>query len=945
MTIQDLDPRITYSGTGSVTKFTFAFEAVEEDDIMATVDGVDTFPYTVTFNADQDSNPGGDVDFDEAPLAGTLVAIYRATDFTQETAYPDYARFPAASHEAALDKLTMIVQEIWDSLTRLWTRAMIFPETNPLDNTVPTVDDRKNKYFYWDADGNPAVASGTDGGAGGDCSIPYKVKEPIADCGNSCDALNKKWLDQILGIGVFCDGETVGEGVEVGGDIGLQRTQHGVWVDARGILPDGKPFPKGLTVGLKISHDDTQRQVVVASDEDGRVWVYHTLTDAGTYSGDWYQLVSDADLSSKADLNGNSTEKFSVLSPDDENGVYGTSAINQIWLANHLGIGYVGGPSGTYLSPDDDADLASYLQMAFVGIGSTNGFPAGNFRGFKCADVGTPIDLIGIDIGTGQIWTYTSPTGEVGSWDGVWKQTLSDAPDDVYFYARKGAGWQVIIDGDEAVGNHEIKLDPHPQYITAEDLPSNIVDWFTNNANPLAGGYLLLANEDTGEAESSIAVVCTTQDVPVLIGEWLREDNFTFDFEWFETSTTFDIIFESDQENAEIFIEIYSLKLGVEELMATTGHILLEDVKQGYTFQVPIQGPINMNTGDNIVTKVWANKRDSGLDPTVTIYMEDFTESRMLTRIPLVATPGPHAVTHESGSIDQIDHNNLMNAIGQLTHAQIDASLDTKIEAVLDDPAPVLAATLTANVTGLGGPLDEIIIDVQRDGVNFAKIWKSGVGIFSIGVDDGVDRAGIEFLMDDQQAIIYAGDNQFLIGSDAQAYDFKMDDIEYLGVLPVSSDMIQVWDDTGGVQWKPYIEEPTIALVDATRPFEYTANNTSFIPMLFERLDEETDSSVVRQNPTNDARFDFLEAGLYKGYVTFYVVGAVEWAYSINGSVDSETIERNGFSSSTENYKITVPFSFRVNANDYLQFEFRKWGGTTPVIQPYATIFIQKKAD
>jgi len=164
MTVQDLDPEIIYTGTGGVTQFDFAFESDEADFIFASVDDVDSHPFTVTMNPDQDSNPGGDVEFDVAPISGSVVRIWRSTDVTQETAYPDYARFPASSHERALDKLTMIIQEIWRSLSSLWERALIFPELNPLDNTVPTIDDRKNKYFFWDADGNPAVASSTDGG-------------------------------------------------------------------------------------------------------------------------------------------------------------------------------------------------------------------------------------------------------------------------------------------------------------------------------------------------------------------------------------------------------------------------------------------------------------------------------------------------------------------------------------------------------------------------------------------------------------------------------------------------------------------------------------------------------------------------------------------------------------------------------------------------------------
>lgn len=961
MTIQDLEPRVEYIGTGTVTIFNFAFEAVETDDINATVDDIDTHPYTVAFNSDQESNPGGIVTFDTAPGLGTVVAIYRTTDITQETAYPNYDRFPAQAHEAALDKITMILQEIWASLSKLWTKALILPEANPIQNEVPSVEDRSNKYFFWDSEGNPAVSSGTAGGGGsGDCSIQFKVGaapgfNDLGHCDQTCYALSVEWLENNLGIGRDC--EENGYGIEVDNDADLGRIMHGAYVNASNFSGPNGTVPSGLTLAHKISPYQDPDAVVVGVDKVGDIWRYYadpTQPGLEDFKGNWEKL------SNKADLNGDG-ELFRVASPNDDNGVFGFNAINSVWLADHLGIGYVGGPGGTYLAPKDDNDLASYLQMAYVGIGSTLGFPGAVFRGFKCADTGTPIDLIGVDIGTGEIWTYTSPTGATGSFDGTWNQALADAPTDGNIYARLNGNWSSFITGDVAVGDHEAETDPHPQYITAEDLPSNIVDWFTNNPNPLPGGYLLLANSQTGEAEANIAVVCPTVDMPVLIEEWLREDNFTEDFEWLETLTTFVLDFNCTENNGEIYTEIWHLKVDTTEiLLATSSRQALSNIRDKYVFTVPIAGPIIMEVGDNIITRIYANKKEAGTDPTVTFYMEGTTQSRMTTLVPVPTIPGPHAPTHEDGGIDQIDHNNLLNATGQLTHAQIDIELGQKLENVVEDLSPALGGDLTLELYKLNA---DIPIDGGLDVARMRLTKQATSEVFTIDThgeanndyvmlnftnSDSVD-CSIKFSSSGTSSSVDIGGPRVNIsalrGIHIGGMQLFVDSIALDTSKQYALGWIKGASNSGASDAQP-IEinaEPTSALVDATRPFEYTVNNVAWIAMLFERLDEETDSNVVRQNPSDDSRFDFLEAGLYQGYVTFYVVGPLEWGFSINGTLDSETQERNGFSASSENYKITIPFSFRVNANDYLQFIFRKWGTAVPVIQPYATIFIQRK--
>jgi len=61
---------------------------------------------------------GGAVTLATVPVAGGQIIITRTVPITQETAYPKNDPFPEAAHERALDKLTMIAQQLADGVSR-----------------------------------------------------------------------------------------------------------------------------------------------------------------------------------------------------------------------------------------------------------------------------------------------------------------------------------------------------------------------------------------------------------------------------------------------------------------------------------------------------------------------------------------------------------------------------------------------------------------------------------------------------------------------------------------------------------------------------------------------------------------------------------------------------------------------------------------------------------
>lgn len=106
-----------YTGDGVVTQFPYTFLVLEATHLYTMIDGIvqNTSEYTVT---DIGEPTGGAVIFNTAPPLDSTVAIVREVPLDQLMDYKPYDPFPAESHEEALDKLTMITQQLQEQLDR-----------------------------------------------------------------------------------------------------------------------------------------------------------------------------------------------------------------------------------------------------------------------------------------------------------------------------------------------------------------------------------------------------------------------------------------------------------------------------------------------------------------------------------------------------------------------------------------------------------------------------------------------------------------------------------------------------------------------------------------------------------------------------------------------------------------------------------------------------------
>ena len=108
MTVQDTASEVTFVGTGAQLVFVFVFRA--DDLAWLTLDFLTDLDI-IALNGDQDASPGGSITYFVAPPVDQQLTISRSVPRSQDLDYTRYDPFDSESHEDALDKLTMMLQD------------------------------------------------------------------------------------------------------------------------------------------------------------------------------------------------------------------------------------------------------------------------------------------------------------------------------------------------------------------------------------------------------------------------------------------------------------------------------------------------------------------------------------------------------------------------------------------------------------------------------------------------------------------------------------------------------------------------------------------------------------------------------------------------------------------------------------------------------------------
>ena len=146
------------AGNGIKVAFDFAFKILAKTDLVVRKKAADgtygsaltvDVDYTVAFDSIAET---GTVTYTVAPVNGGASNIQRSSDLTQATVYPREGTLPAKTTETAIDKLTLIVQELYYWLNKRVPSYAAQP-SNPAKLIITTPTDRRAMVYVTNGDG------------------------------------------------------------------------------------------------------------------------------------------------------------------------------------------------------------------------------------------------------------------------------------------------------------------------------------------------------------------------------------------------------------------------------------------------------------------------------------------------------------------------------------------------------------------------------------------------------------------------------------------------------------------------------------------------------------------------------------------------------------------------------------------------------------------------
>jgi len=166
MTVSSTNTSKSYTGDGSTTEFAYDFKIFDDDDIVViiktTATGAEAVKTKTTHYAVSGvgATSGGNVTFTSGnvPTSAQTILLIRSTALSQLTDYTPNDPFPAATHEDALDKLTLVTQDIQAELNR----AIKLSRSNSMTSTefATTPTNRANQILGFDGSGELTVTEG-----------------------------------------------------------------------------------------------------------------------------------------------------------------------------------------------------------------------------------------------------------------------------------------------------------------------------------------------------------------------------------------------------------------------------------------------------------------------------------------------------------------------------------------------------------------------------------------------------------------------------------------------------------------------------------------------------------------------------------------------------------------------------------------------------------------
>lgn len=160
-----------FTGTGALSIYSFAFKVFQASDLLVVRQLISTgaqttlaltTDYTVSLNADQDSSPGGTITLVDGALATTYkLLITSDVGNLQPTSLTNQGGFYPEVINDSLDRATIQIQQVAVKSGREVSAPLI---DGTIDMTLPSAANRASKFLYFDSNGLPSAAAGTNTG-------------------------------------------------------------------------------------------------------------------------------------------------------------------------------------------------------------------------------------------------------------------------------------------------------------------------------------------------------------------------------------------------------------------------------------------------------------------------------------------------------------------------------------------------------------------------------------------------------------------------------------------------------------------------------------------------------------------------------------------------------------------------------------------------------------
>lgn len=189
MTVQTTTSRADYTGNGSTTAFTVPFYFLDNTHVLVIRTQISTgTATTLALTTDYTVSgagvgSGGTVTCVTAPTTDQKISILRNVPLTQLTHYVDNDPFPAASHEKALDQLTMEIQQLQEAISRSIKISQNNTISSPEMNLSAAM--RANMVIAFDSNGDISVTTAVGNWKGNWTSgAAYVQRDIIKDTSN-----------------------------------------------------------------------------------------------------------------------------------------------------------------------------------------------------------------------------------------------------------------------------------------------------------------------------------------------------------------------------------------------------------------------------------------------------------------------------------------------------------------------------------------------------------------------------------------------------------------------------------------------------------------------------------------------------------------------------------------------------------------------------------------